>query len=117
MKELKADDKKAIGEFKQAVNMTAKKLDKWLDTDESKRVGYKEGGKGESVGHDSGKKIIKILDKKQADYTADDLKHIHKVVGYIHRHLAQKPDGDITETNWRYSLMNWGHDPKNKGEQ
>lgn len=25
------------------------------------------------------------------------------VVGYIHRHLAQRPDGDVTETTWRYS--------------
>ena len=110
------DDKKAIGEFKKAVNMTAKNLEKWLETAESKKVGFKDDGKGESVGHGSGKKIIKLLSKKQSEYTAGDLKHIHKVVGYIHRHLAQKPDGDITETNWRYSLMNWGHDPKNKEE-
>ena len=34
-----------------------------------------------------------------------------KVVGYIHRHLAQRPDGDVEDTDWRYSLMNWGHDP------
>jgi len=117
MKEINEDDKKAISEFNEAVNMTATKLEKWLDTEESKKVGFKADGESESVGHDSGKKIIKILNKKQAEYTAADLKHIHKVVGYIHRHLAQKPDGDITETNWRYSLMNWGHDPKNKGEQ
>ena len=25
--------------------------------------------------------------------------------------LAQRPDGDATDTRWRYSLMNWGHDP------
>lgn len=107
------DDKQATGEFKKAVNMSAEKLEKWLDTEESKKVGYKNDGEDESVGHQSGKRIVEILQKKQADYTADDLKHVHKVVGYIHRHLAQKPDGDITETNWRYSLMNWGHDPKN----
>jgi hypothetical protein len=29
----------------------------------------------------------------------------------VHRHLAQRPEGDVRETNWRYSLMNWGHDP------
>lgn len=109
------DDKKAVKEFKDSVNMSAKKLEKWLDTEESKKVGYKAGGKGESVGHQSGKKIIEILGKKQSDYTAADLKHIHKTVGYIKRHLAQKPDGDVTETNWRYSLMNWGHDPKEQG--
>jgi hypothetical protein len=36
---------------------------------------------------------------------------MNKVVGYINRHLAQRPRGDIEDTKWRYSLMNWGHDP------
>lgn len=107
----KVTDEKAVKEFKKAVNMTAKEIEKWLATEESSHVGFKENEKGESVGHKSGKRIIEILGKKQSDYTPADLKHIHKVIGYIHRHLAQKPDGDIKETNWRYSLMNWGHDP------
>ena len=36
-----------------------------------------------------------------------------KVVGYVHRHLAQGPqnNADVQESRWRYSLMNWGHDP------
>ena len=29
----------------------------------------------------------------------------------IGRHLAQRPWGDVTDTRWRWSLMNWGHDP------
>ncbi|MGI5228574.1 hypothetical protein [Actinoallomurus sp. CA-142502] len=33
------------------------------------------------------------------------------VDGYIRRHLAQRPDGDVRETRWRYSPMNRGHDP------
>jgi hypothetical protein len=37
-----------------------------------------------------------------------------KVTGYVRRHLAQRPEGDIEETPWRYSLMNWGHDPAKK---
>ncbi|MCD9188921.1 MAG: DUF3140 domain-containing protein [Pyrinomonadaceae bacterium] len=106
------DDKDTLGEFKRLVNMTPKKLENWLETAESKKVGSKEDGKGESVGHESGRHIIRILEKKQSDYSDADIKHIHKVVGYIKRHLAQKPKGDITETNWRYSLMNWGHDPQ-----
>lgn len=104
-------DKKAISEFEKAVNMTAGQIEKWLSTKESKEVGFKESEGDESVGHQSGKKIVEILGKKQNEYTDADLKHIHKVVGYVHRHLAQKPEGDIKETNWRYSLMNWGHDP------
>ena len=33
------------------------------------------------------------------------------VIGDVHRHLAQRPDGAVEETDWRYRLMNWGHDP------
>lgn len=108
------EDKQTIRDFKKSVNITAKQLEKWLAADESKAVGYKESDGDESVGHKSGKRIVQLLGKKQSDYTADDIEHARKVVGYIHRHLAQKPDGDITDTNWRYSLMNWGHDPKRK---
>ncbi len=109
------DDKKTVKEFRKSVNMTPKQIQKWLETEESKKVGFKENDRSESVGHKSGKGIIEILNKNQSDYTDEDLEHIHKVVGYIKRHSAQKPDGDITETNWRYSLMNWGHDPKEQG--
>ena len=107
--------KKIVGDFKDAVNMTAGEISKWLETDESKKVGYKENDKGESVGHHSGRRIVEILNKKQSEYTDADIKHMQKVVGYVHRHMAQKPDGDIEDTNWRYSLMNWGHDPKKQG--
>jgi hypothetical protein len=24
---------------------------------------------------------------------------------------AQRPEGDVKETRWRFSLMNWGYDP------
>ena len=98
-------------DFKDAVNMTASELEKWLETDESKQVGQKSPGSAESVGHDSGRKIIKILHAKKADLTDADEAHMRKVVGYVHRHLAQRPQGDVKETAWRYSLMNWGHDP------
>jgi hypothetical protein len=91
--------------------MTASDLEKWLDTDESKQVGQKPSSGGESVGHDSGRKIIRILRGKKGDLTDADEAHMRKVIGYVHRHLAQRPDGDVTETRWRYSLMNWGHDP------
>ena len=34
-----------------------------------------------------------------------------KVIGYVHRHAAQRPQRDVAQTRWRFSLMNWGHDP------
>jgi hypothetical protein len=104
----------AYAEFTEAVNMTAAELDKWLGTDESKEVGQKSSGGAESVGHDSGRKIIKILRSRKADLSEADEEHMRKVVGYVHRHLAQRPKGDVEDTRWRYSLMNWGHDPLKK---
>ena len=101
-----------IKEFHEAVNMTAKQLTKWLETDESQEVGQKKGSDdSESTGHESGRRIVELLGKKQDDYSDADIKHMAKVVSYVHRHQAQRPDGDIEETPWRYSLMNWGYDP------
>ncbi len=79
---------------------------------ESKKVDFKSISGNESVGHDSGKKTVVQLGKHEADYNDDDVVHARKVVGYIHRQLAQRPAGDITKTPWCYSLMNWGHDPR-----
>ncbi len=110
------DPKATVREFKGAVNMTAGQIASWLETDESKKVGSKEKDGGESVGHESGRRIIEILGKKAADYSDDDLKHMAKVVGYVHRHLAQHPSGEIEDTPWRHSLMNWGHDPAKKSK-
>jgi hypothetical protein len=103
------DDEQTRNEFSDAVNMTAGELERWLETDESRSVGQKEGG--ESTGHRSGRRIVDILRTKKADLSSEDHAHMRKVVGYVKRHSAQRPDGDITDTPWRYSLMNWGHDP------
>ncbi|HWT91441.1 MAG TPA: DUF3140 domain-containing protein [Solirubrobacteraceae bacterium] len=97
--------------FGDAVNMTPKELEGWLETDESQSVGQKDGG-GESVGHESGRRIVALLRTKKDDLTDDDLAHMRKVTGYVHRHLAQGgPDDDAEHSRWRSSLMNWGHDP------
>ncbi|MFE5833733.1 DUF3140 domain-containing protein [Streptomyces sp. NPDC056488] len=104
------DRDESIGNFKEAVNMTAGKLEKWLETEESKKVGQSKNG-DESVGHASGRRIVELLRTKKGDFDDDDIAHMRKVTGYIHRHLKQRPKGDVTDTPWRYSLMNWGHDP------
>ncbi len=98
-------------EFDAAVNMTPKTLEVWLATDESRSVGQSEDG-GEAIGHKSGREIVAIKHKKRDALTDDDYAQMKRVVSYVHRHLAQRPHGDVTDTRWRYSLMNWGHDPK-----
>jgi hypothetical protein len=100
-------------DFKEQVNMTASELEKWLDTEESKSVGQ-DSGDGTSIGRKSGERIVEILRKKKADLTDADDAHMHKVHSYISRHLAQGPEKDVENSRWRYSLMNWGHDPLKK---
>ena len=107
-----SDDDETYAEFSDAVYMTAKQLEGWLQTEESKEVGQKNGSGGESTGHEMGRRIVTLLGTKKADLTEDDYAAMRKVVGYAKRHSAQRPDGDVTDTPWRYSLMNWGHDPK-----
>ena len=109
------DEQQIYREFGEAVNMTPAALEHFLATDDSKRVGWKgpDGkGEGESVGHKSGERIVAIRRKKKAELTPDDYAHMRKVIGYVHRHLAQGgPAEDKAHSDWRYSLMNWGHDP------
>ena len=108
------DRHQIIQDFHAAVNMTPSALTKWLDTAHSKEVGDSHlpgGDGGESTGHKSGRRIVELLGRKQAELSEDDLAHMRKVTGYVHRHLAQRPEGDVSDTKWRYSLMNWGHDP------
>ncbi len=103
------DRQQTIDDFDDAVNMTRKELEEWLQTEESKSVGQSDGG--ESKGHESGRKIVEILGKPKPDYSSDDIDHMRRVVSYIHRHEFQKPEGDVKNSNWRRSLLNLGLDP------
>jgi uncharacterized protein DUF3140 len=92
--------------------MAPAEIERWLKTEESRKVGWKgaDGSDSESVGHASGRRIVKILRKRNDDLSADDYAHMRKVIGYVRRHSAQRPQNVYT-SRWRYSLMNWGHDP------
>jgi hypothetical protein len=98
-------------QFQEAVNLEADELEAWLETEESRSVGWRPEGHGESVGHASGRRIVRLLRTPEHELGDADYRHMRKVVGYVRRHLAQRPAGDITHTRWRYSLLNWGHDP------
>ncbi|MFP7570038.1 DUF3140 domain-containing protein [Marivita sp. S2033] len=97
-------------EWRDLVNMTPSELEDWLETDASKSVG--DADDQESTGHKSGRRIVKIKNTNKDDLSDDQWDHMATVVGYIKRHLAQDgPDEDVEQSDWRYSLMNWGHDP------
>ncbi|MEJ2889088.1 DUF3140 domain-containing protein [Actinomycetospora aeridis] len=99
-------------EFDDVVTMGSKELQEWLGTDESQSVGQSSGEGEESTGHVMGRRIVEILEKNKGDLDDDDLAAMKKVHGYVERHRKQEPSQeDITTSKWRYSLMNWGHDP------
>jgi len=107
-----ADRAEIRRKFNFLVNMTAAEIEEWLATDESQAVGWKgkDGAARESVGHASGRKVVAILRKKANALDDSDYAHMRKVAGFIRRHSAQRPE-NIYTSRWRYSLMNWGHDP------
>ncbi|MBA3677656.1 MAG: DUF3140 domain-containing protein [Sphingosinicella sp.] len=89
--------------------MDRHELELWLAGPESLKVGQKKSD-AESIGHASGRRIARILATDRRELTEDDYGHMRKTVGYIRRYLAQQPENVVT-SRWRYSLMNWGHDP------
>ncbi|RKU43431.1 hypothetical protein DL546_005744 [Coniochaeta pulveracea] len=110
-------EEQVIEEFNTYVNMSASELSSWLETEASTSSGWsKNDGSGESVGHDSGRHIVRILEKNPnkdpEKYDEDDISHMRKVVSYCKRHLAQEEKAKMNTDSKSYkSLKNWGHDP------
>ncbi len=97
-------------EWNDLLNIPPAELEAWLQTEDSQSVG--DSTDGESTGHKSGRKIVQIKRTRKEDLTDDQWAHMAKVIGYIKRHCAQGgPREDVTNSPWRFSLMNWGHDP------
>ncbi|KAI1627575.1 hypothetical protein EDD37DRAFT_266614 [Exophiala viscosa] len=109
-------DEDVTKDFNNTVNMTADELEKWLKGGDSQTSGWsKNDGSGESIGHESGRKIIEILKKNPkkdpSKYDGDDLQHMRRVAAYNKRHLAQEEKAkEDTSSNSYKSLKNWGHD-------
>lgn len=115
---LSPDEEREIRrEFDRPTNMTQRELRAWLETPQSQAVGMVRKGETESVGRQSARRILAIRDAAPGDLTDADYRHMRKVIGYCRRHLAQRPWGDVTDTRWRWSLMNWGHDPLKRPSQ
>ncbi|MBY0338556.1 MAG: DUF3140 domain-containing protein, partial [Acetobacteraceae bacterium] len=99
-------------DFRAALNMSASVLERHLRTKRSYEVGFKRGGRGESVGHEMGSHIVELLRRKDGEaFSPEDEARMRKAVGFVRRHLAQRPAGDVRDTDWAVSLKNWGHDP------
>ncbi|PLB50028.1 hypothetical protein P170DRAFT_508280 [Aspergillus steynii IBT 23096] len=109
------DKETVIDEFNDIVNMAPNELRDWLKQEQSQESGWTNDS-GETVGHESGRKIVNILEhnpsKDPDSYRDGDIDHMRKVVSYCKRHLAQEQKAkQDTESRSYKSLKNWGHDP------
>lgn len=103
-------------EFRGYINMGAGELGKWLDTKEAKTAEL-ELPESDISSRKAGERTIKILRKKPFELTKTNYDHMERAITFFEQKLAEQPEGDITELNWRYALKNWGHDPlKNKNK-
>ncbi|RAL12539.1 DUF3140 domain-containing protein [Aspergillus homomorphus CBS 101889] len=105
-----------IDEFNELVNMTPNELRDWLQEEQSQSSGWSNNESGETVGHESGRKIVSILEnnpsKDASKYSEEDIDHMRRVVSYCKRHLAQEETAKQNTDSKSYrSLKNWGHDP------
>ncbi len=106
---MRAADDEVRAKFARLVNMSAREIEAWHQTEDSKSVGQ-DSGDGVSVGVKAGQRTIQLLRIKRAP-NADDIRHMRRVIGFIGRQLALAPRKHRETSRWRYSLMNWGHDP------
>lgn len=105
----KATDDDVRAAFARIVNMTPREIEAWHDTEQSKSVGQ-DSGDGVSVGVKAGQRTIQLLRIKRMP-NAEDIKHMRRVVNFINRQVLLAPRQNREISRWRYSLMNWGHDP------
>jgi hypothetical protein len=105
----KTSDEQVRAQFAALVNMSAREIEAWHRTEQSRAVGQ-DSGDGVSVGVKAGQRTIQLLRARRA-LSAEDIKHMRRVVGFIQRLRAQSPRKNRETSRWRYALMNWGHDP------
>ena len=101
--------------FCATINMDAAEIAAWLETSESRSVGFVRPGETESVGRIAGRRIAAILAMSEEQLGDEDYRLMRKAAGFVRRHTARPPANRVT-SRWRYALMNWGHDPLRSGD-
>jgi hypothetical protein len=122
---LSEEEKRQIRQdFASLVNMPPGKLERWLATPASQasgqgtRKGSAEGhgggdgdGDDEDVGHRAGRRIVELKRTRMDRLVEADYEQMAEIVRYLEQRLARRPTGDVRDSEWRRSLMSWGHDP------
>lgn len=97
----------AVAAFRGLVNMSASELRAWLD---SIAAGHEaDGMHGEAGDRRCSRRILEVLERGgRPPRDAGQAQFLREVVGHIRRQLAQRPEGDTAQAQWRHSLVHWG---------
>lgn len=98
-------------EFRTKVNMSPLEIEKWLETKTSGVPGEESCQSEFLIEKKTSQKIIRILLKRKVMLTKGDYECMEKVSNHINKLYEHKPEDNILVSNWRYALMNLGHDP------
>ncbi|MFD2766957.1 DUF3140 domain-containing protein [Micromonospora eburnea] len=95
-------------DFHALVNVPSEQLRQWLLT---------RGSGEESFGPDPnmdlpepGRHILRVLSKRKVDLTREDIEVMQEAVDRIQSLIETRPTAGNTDNEWRYSLLDLGHD-------
>jgi hypothetical protein len=96
-------------DFHAQVNVPSEQLRSWLLT---------RGSGEEAFGADPdldlpqpGRRILAVLRKRKVDLTPTDIEVMREAVAEIQRLTDARPAVGVTDQEWRYALLDLGHDP------
>lgn len=98
-----------LQEFHACVNMTPTELENWLCSDQSRITSVHNAGSLSD--HRAGWWVLEITRKDDHKLDESDYDQMMRTVGFIKRQASEEPYGYINGSQWRFTLMNWGHDP------
>ena len=95
-------------EFHDAVNMTSRELQDWLQTAAS---GTDTEALPDQAGPEVGRRVVEVLGKRRTDITDSDAAVMTNVIDLVRREDPGPDGGHAGDDAWRRRLMTVGHDP------
>lgn len=96
--------------FRRRVNMSQADIAEWLRTPEARAAGLGDGSYTPDQGPVA-QRIIAVLDKREEQYDEQDIGVMRETVDAIDALEDRRPVEAEAVSEWRYQLMNHGHDP------
>lgn len=96
--------------FRRHVNMTESEIAEWLHTPEARAAGLGDGSYTPEDGPVA-QRVITLLGKRDEQYDDEEVAFMRETVDAIDQLLQRRPPQDEPVSEWRYQLMNRGHDP------